>query len=497
MLFSECISGLDIIERHGNMDIEIDNIVYDSRKARHGSLFVCIEGYITDGHKYIEQAANQGVSAIILQREPEQLTSGQTSALAQTSWVRIANSRRALAHVSDQFFDHPSARLDLIGITGTKGKTTAAYMVQAILGRAGRQAGLIGTVENRIGDRIVPAARTTPESYDLQSLLHEMTTAGMDSCVMEVSSQGLKLDRVFACRYKIGAFTNLYEDHIGPHEHADMEEYLASKLLLLERSEIAIVNHDIDLFERVRSAAGNTCFTYGLHARADVCARNLRKENRGGRSGTVFDLKSPWFNEEIFVGMPGLFNVSNALAAISICGCLQIKTEPICAGLASISVPGRVQNVPTNGEFQVIVDYAHNAASLANLLTTLREYTPGRLISVFGNGGDRARSRRFEMGEVSGRLADLTIITSDNPRTEDPLAIIADVIKGIEPTGGRFEVVPDRREAIARAIELANSGDMVVIAGKGHETYQIFKDRTIHFDDAETAAEILVAGGKT
>ncbi len=496
MKLADLVHGLELQATGGNLAVEIDNIVYDSRKARQGSLFVCITGFVTDGHRYISQAISQGVSAIMAERQDDLLP----EVAPPVAWVRVANTRRGLAHVADCFFGHPSGRLHLIGITGTKGKTTTTYMTRAILAAAGRKVGLIGTVANIIGDQVTYASRTTPESYDLQALLDEMAGQGLDSCVMEVSSQGLMLDRVYGCDYDIGLFTNLYHDHIGPSEHASMTEYLEAKLLLLRRCRQAVINQDVETAAAAREAAesaGVPCLAYGLSARADVRASQLVKAIEADRVGTRFMLHSPWYEGEVFVGMPGRFNVYNALAAIACSGLAGISLEAVRQGLATVSVPGRVQPIPTGRAFQVIVDYAHNAASLENLLQTLREYASGRLIVLFGNGGDRARSRRFEMGEVAGRLADLTIITSDNPRTEDPLAIIDDIITGITPTGGRYEVVPDRREAIGYAIHLARPGDLVVIAGKGHENYQIFRDHTIHFDDAETAAEMIAGLERT
>ena len=487
MQLNNLLEGLKIIEHHGNLAVDIDSVVYDSRKARQGSLFVCIEGFITDGHQYIEQALAQGVSAIMVQKPLDQLP----SSLQQVAWIRLENTRIGLACVSDHFFGHPAGKLDLIGITGTKGKTTSTYMARAMLSLTGRSCGLIGTVANIVGDEINFASRTTPESYDLQALLAEMVDHGLDSCVMEVSSQGLMLDRVFGCHFRVGAFTNLYHDHIGPHEHANMDEYLQAKLMLFDRCDLAVVNRDLDCYDQVRAAVQGPCLTFGLSAAADVRAENLHKTVVDHRVGTAFDLISPWYTGEVFVGMPGRFNVYNALTAIACCGPLGIPFSAVCGGLRQVSVPGRVQPVSTGRDFQVIVDYAHNAASLEHLLQTLREYVSGRLIVMFGNGGDRSRSRRFEMGEVAGRLADLTVITSDNPRTEDPLAIIEDIMTGIRPTGGQYHVVVDRHAAIDYAIHAAGPGDMVVIAGKGHENYQIFKDHTIHFDDAETAAAIL------
>lgn len=484
MQLQELVKGLDVLEWQGDQSVEIDSIVYDSRKARRGSLFVCVEGFVTDGHQYIAQALSQDVSAILLQKPVVGL---------DIPWARIADTRRGLAHVSDRFFGHPSGRLEMIGITGTKGKTTATYMTRAILAAAGRQTGLIGTVANIIGNEVTYASRTTPESYDLQSLLDEMGSRGMDSCVMEVSSQGLMLDRVYGCEFATGVFTNLYHDHIGPHEHASMDEYLAAKLLLFDRCRQAVINRDDACYKTVRAAVKGPCLTYGLNETADVQATNLTRSVEHQRVGTRFELASPWYNGEVFVGMPGRFNVYNALVAIACAGLAGADFDAVLRGLAEIAVPGRVQPIPTGRPFQVIVDYAHNAASLENLLETLREYVSGRLVVLFGNGGDRARSRRFEMGDTAGRMADLTIITSDNPRTEDPMAIIDDILTGISATGGKYQVIPDRREAIFAAVSQAQDGDMIVIAGKGHENYQIFKDRTIHFDDAETAAAAIAA----
>lgn len=482
--FAELLEGLAILEQQGDLSTVIDTIVYDSRKARQGALFVCIEGFVSDGHAYALQAEREGACAVVLQKPVAGL---------KVPWVQVASTRQALAHLSDRFFGHPSGQMELIGLTGTKGKTTTSYMTRSILAAAGRRVGLIGTIANIIGDQVSLASRTTPESYDLQALLDQMVQKGMDSCVMEVSSQGLMLDRVYGCEYYTGAFTNLYHDHIGPREHDSMEDYLATKLRLFGMSRQSVVNRDIEQYAQVRAAMPGPCLTYGFSPEADVRAIRLEQATENQRVGTRFELISPWCQGTVFVGMPGRFNVSNALAAIACAGLSGASLSAIREGLSQIAVPGRTQPVPTQLPFQVIVDYAHNAASLEHLLLTLRDYVAGRLIVVFGNGGDRARSRRFEMGETAGRLADLTVITSDNPRTEDPLAIIQDILSGIGPTGGACHVEPDRATAIGWAIQMAEPGDMVIIAGKGHENYQIFKDRTIHFDDAETAAACLAA----
>lgn len=484
MQLKELLEGLDILSQNGDTSIEIDSIVNDSRKACQGSLFVCIEGYATDGHKYIAQAQKLGASAVLLQKSIAGLT---------VPWAQIPDTRRGLAHVSDRFFGHPSGCLELIGITGTKGKTTASYMTKEIFAAADRKTGLIGTVENNIGDEVNTASCTTPEANDLQRILGKMVSRGMDSCVMEVSSQGLMLDRVYGCEYSIGVFTNLYHDHIGPNEHASMEEYLSAKLKLFALCHQAVINRDVDCYKKVRDAISGPCLTFGLTAESEIRATGLKKIVKYQRNGTCFKLSSPWYNGEIFVGMPGRFNVYNALAAIACAGHANLPFTAVLEGLAQIEVPGRIQTIPTNLPFQVIVDYAHNAASLENLLETLREYVSGQLIVVFGCGGDRSHSRRADMGGVASRLADLVVITSDNPRSEDPIAIINDILAGISLTGNRCMVINDRKEAIEIAIRQACPGDMVVIAGKGHEKYQILKNNTIYFDDVKIAADTVAA----
>lgn len=310
---------------------------------------------------------------------------------------------------------------------------------------------------------------------------------------MEVSSQGLMLERVYGCHFTAGAFTNLYHDHIGQHEHANMEEYLEAKLLLFAASGLGVINADLEITPRLKQQAEafGPVLTYGLHSEADVKAESICLAKRGKRVGNVFQLKSPWYNGEVFVALPGEFNVYNALCAITIAGTQGISFSAVKEGLAEVFVPGRLQPVEHKGNFQVYVDYAHNSASLESLLVTLRKETKGRLITVFGCGGDRAKSRRYEMGEVSGRLSDVSVITTDNPRSEEPMQIIEDILQGIVEKGALVKVEPDREKAIALALSLAKPEDCIIIAGKGHENYQIFKDKTIHFDDAEVAAQHL------
>ncbi|MHB8963188.1 MAG: UDP-N-acetylmuramoyl-L-alanyl-D-glutamate--2,6-diaminopimelate ligase [Saccharofermentanales bacterium] len=486
MKLVQLLEGLSDYSASGDIDVEITNIAYDSRKVRQGSLFVCIDGFVSDGHRYIGQAMEAGAAAVMIQNGafPEGVVS-----------VRVPDSRKGLAHVSAAFFGWPARRLSIVGITGTKGKTTAAFMTDAIFSAAGIDNALIGTIYNKIGNDIVYASRTTPESFELQALLDSCVSRGIGSCVMEVSSQGLALHRVYGCRFETGVYTNLYNDHIGPAEHADMEDYMNAKSLLFDMVDNAVVNIDADyasnMIRRASANAGTKIWTLGIRSDAMVRASGIVNVSSKDRIGTSFDLASPWYTGTVFVALPGLFNVYNALCAIACAGIRGVNFDSVVAGLSQVTIKGRVQPVKTGRDFQVIVDYAHNAASLENLLTTMREYVGRRLVCVFGCGGDRAKSRRYEMGETSGRLADFTVITSDNPRTEDPEAILADIETGLKKTAGRYIRITDRTQAIRAAIQNAQSGDIIIIAGKGHETYQIFADKTIHYDDFEIATEIL------
>jgi UDP-N-acetylmuramoyl-L-alanyl-D-glutamate--2,6-diaminopimelate ligase len=492
MKMNDLLTGLENYQITGDENVEITSIAYDSRKVRQGSLFVCIDGFVSDGHEYIKQATDAGAAAIMVQKESD--CHGATC-------IMTPDTRIGLAVVSANYFDNPSAKLHMIGVTGTKGKTTATFMINSVLEHAGRKTALIGTILNKIGEETVYASRTTPESYELQAMLDECVTKKIDDCIMEVSSQGLWLHRVYGCNYDIGVFTNLYNDHIGPNEHENMEDYALAKAMLFTRVSNGVVNIDADysqlMIDTVSSSAKAKLWTIGIDNDAMIMARDIKPIFTENRVGTEFTVTSPWYNAKIFVGMPGKFNVYNALSAIACAGIMGIGLESVQASLSEITVSGRVQPVKTGRNFQVIVDYAHNAASLENILNTLRDYVTGRLVCVFGCGGDRAKSRRFEMGEVSGRLSDFTIITSDNPRTENPESILSDIETGIKKTDGSYLKVPDRTQAIRTAILMAKDGDVIVIAGKGHETYQIFADKTIHYDDVEVARSILGEMGST
>ncbi len=479
MLLAELIDGLDILYIRGNVNVEINGIAYDSRKVRKGYVFVCIDGMMADGHEFADQAQENGAAALIVQK--------MLKVDSRLPVIAVRESRTALAYVSDRFYNHPSGNFNLIGITGTKGKTTTSWMVKSILEAAGRKTGLIGTLGTRIGDRVLYSERTTPESLDLQQLFSQMAEENVTDAVMEVSSQGLALDRVKYCDFDTGVFTNLSRDHISPSEHASMEEYLSAKCILFRNCRYGLVNLDSEHAMKVIEQARCKIFTYGIDSGSDMKAVNIEMN-----SGNVsFDLISPWYRRRIKVNIPGRFSVYNALAAAGVCGLSGVPQEAVAAGLERVQVPGRAEPVDTGRDFSVIIDYAHTPDSLENILETIKGYATGRVVCVFGCGGDRDRSKRPMMGAISGRLADYTVVTSDNPRTEEPEAIIAQIEEGIMPTNGRYICITDRREAIKHALSGAAAGDVIVLAGKGHETYQTFSDRTIHFDEREVVREIL------
>lgn len=468
----------------GSTDIEITGICYDSRKVTPGCVFVCLRGAGFDGHNFAKEAIAEGAAALLVE---------DTEGLLQEKGVTLlktGDTRYALAFISAAYFGHPAEKLQLIGVTGTKGKTTTTYLIKSILEQAGYKVGLIGTIEAVIGETHIPAENTTPESYVLQEYLSEMIAAGVEIVVMEASSQGLKLHRTQGFLFDYGIFTNLGEDHIGPAEHADMEEYIACKSLLFRQCRIGIINRDDKHWEDVTK--GHTCSleTYGFHTEAMLRAINPRLTYTPGNPGVAFEVEGQ-MELSVEISAPGSFSVYNALAAIAICRQFGVEDFTIKRALKKARVKGRIEPVAVSDQFTVFIDYAHNAMSLESLLITLREYRPGRLISLFGCGGNRSRLRRYEMGEVSGRLADLTIITSDNPRYEKPQDIIEDIKMGIRKTRGSYVEICDRREAIAYAIRHGKPGDIIVLAGKGHEDYQEIKGIKYPMDERVIIQEIL------
>ena len=483
MKLTKLLERLDYECINGSLDVDVTDIVNDSRKAGEGSLFFCIRGAVSDGHRYAADVIAKGAKVLVAEEAlevPEDVTV-----------IRVKDSRYAMALISAAYFDYPAEKLKVIGITGTKGKTTTTYMVKSILESAGHKVGLIGTIEAIIGEERIPAANTTPESYTIQNYFHQMVEAGCDCVVMEVSSQGLMLHRTAGIPFEIGIFTNIEPDHIGPAEHASFEDYMHCKGLLFQQCRLGIVNADDRHLEQV--LAGHTCQieTFGFSENADLRAENTKLVSRPGYLGIDYTVKGSDFSLDVEIDRPGKFSVYNSLTAIAICRHFGVAKEDIVDALAKAKVKGRIEMIKVSDEFTLMIDYAHNAMSLESLLTTLKEYNPKRLVCLFGCGGNRARSRRFEMGEVSGRLADLTIITSDNPRFEEPLDIIADIRTGIEKTDGKYVEIPDRKEAIAWAIHHGQPGDVIVLAGKGHEDYQEIKGKKYPMDERVLIQEIL------
>ena len=479
------------------LDREISAIVYDSRRITKDCLFVCIEGVNFDGHSAAAQAAAQGAAVLVTEKPVE------VPRDADVLILQVESTRYALAFLSAAWFGHPASKLKTIGITGTKGKTTSTYLVKSILENAGLKVGLVGTIEVIIGDTHIHAENTTPESYVLQSYFAQMVQAGCDAVVMEVSSQALMQHRSQGFVFDFGIFTNLEPDHIGPNEHASFEEYLRCKGMLFRQCRVGIMNGDDAHWKQV--AEGHTCRleTYGLGEGCDLRATDLRLTHGGGKLGAAFhvsckkteaDAPQP-LEFDAQIDMPGRFSVYNALTAIAICRHFAVSVPDIQRALLSAKVKGRIEMVKVSDDFTLLIDYAHNAMALESLLTTLKEYEHGRLVCVFGCGGNRSRLRRFEMGEVSGRLADLTVITSDNPRFEEPEAIIDDIVTGMEKTKGAYLRISDRREAIAWAIDHGQPGDIIVLAGKGHEDYQEIRGVKHPMDERVLIADILKERG--
>lgn len=484
MKLTELLKGLSYQCLQGSVDIEIQNVINDSRKVGTGDLFLCIPGAAFDGHTFASDVAEKGAAALVVEHPvevPEQVTV-----------IQVENVRYAMALISAAYFGHPAEKLKVIGVTGTKGKTTTTYMIRSILERAGHKVGVIGTIEVVIGEEHIPVNNTTPESYDIHYFFDRMVKAGCDVVVMEVSSQGLKLHRTAGIMFDYGLFTNLSPDHIGPNEHESFEEYLYCKSLLFKQCRQGIANMDDKHFAEITKDATCSMETYGLTEEAMLQASDVKLARDIDYLGVDFTLKG-LLEAEIQVGVPGYFSVYNALGAIAVVRHFGVEVKVINEVLKYLKVKGRVQIVPTGDDYTLIIDYAHNAVSLESILKTLRAYNPPRLVCMFGCGGNRARSRRFEMGEVSGRLADFTVITSDNPRFEEPQAIIDDIITGISKTEGKYIEIIDRKEAIDYCMTHAQPGDIVVLAGKGHETYQEIKGVKYHMNEEETVMELLEA----
>ncbi|PNV59756.1 UDP-N-acetylmuramoyl-L-alanyl-D-glutamate--2,6-diaminopimelate ligase [Clostridium sp. chh4-2] len=467
----------------GTLDLEVGDVIYDSRKAKDETVFVCMMGSRIDSHDFIDDVVQKGVKAIVIEKDLENLPDGITV-------IRVDNSRKALALLSAARFGYPAEKMTTIGVTGTKGKTTTTHMIKAILETAGKKVGMIGTNGAVIGGETYPTRNTTPESYELQEYFSKMVEAGCEYMIMEVSSQGLKMHRVDGIFFDYGLFTNISPDHIGPDEHADFEEYLYYKSQLLNRCRIGIVNRDDAHYEEIIRSASCICHTFSLDQDASFMAKDIRYVAETDFVGLDFKVTGE-YEIELKVNIPGRFNVYNALAAVSVCSFLDLPKDKICHALEHLSVNGRMEIVYASQRCTVIVDYAHNAVSMESLLNTLRDYNPKRLVCVFGCGGNRSKDRRYSMGEIGGRLADLCIITADNSRFEKVEDIIADIRGSIEKTGGNFIEIPDRREAIEYSITHAEPGDMIAVIGKGHEDYQEINGVRYPFLDRAVIEEVV------
>jgi len=487
MQLSELLRGFTYTCEKGPLERDVTAVINDSRKACGGCLFLCIVGARFDGHEKAAEALEKGAKVLVVCRSlPEEALAGR-----DVTVIRVEDTRYAMAFISAAWFGHPAERLTVIGVTGTKGKTTTTYLMKSILEHAGHKVGLVGTIETQIGEERIPAHNTTPESYTLQEYFARMVEAGCDTVVMEVSSQGLMLHRTQGFVFDYGIFTNLEPDHIGPNEHASMEEYIACKGLLFKQCRTGIANRDSEYFEQVME--GHTCKleTFGLEdAEADLRASDIRLLTEKGKLGVSFHVDG-LLTMDAEISTPGRFSVYNALTAIALCRHFEVPEQTIREALLNAHVRGRIEPVKVSDDYTLLIDYAHNAMALESLLTTLKEYHPNRLVCMFGCGGNRSRLRRYEMGEVSGKLADLTVITSDNPRDEEPQAIIDDIKAGIGRTEGAFVEICDRKEAIRYCMTHAQPGDIVVLAGKGHEDYQEIKGVYYPMDERVLIQEIL------
>ena len=482
MKLIELLRKCDYITESGSLDIEIKDVIYDSRKVVPGCAFVALKGYNVDGHKFIPDAVERGAKALIVEDEGVRY-SGVTV-------VRVKDARATLARMSVEYFGRPAEKLTTVAVTGTKGKTTTVAMIRSILEGAGIKTGTIGTLGVLIGDRIYKTNNTTPESYEIQQAMRRMIDEGCKAMVIEASSLGLKWHRTDGVVFDYGVFTNFSSDHIGDSEHKDMAEYLACKALLFRQCKVGIINIDDENAAEVTKGCTCALESYGYDTGADLVAHGDELIARPGFIGVHFNTTGVK-ELSLDVAIPGRFSVYNALAAVAVCRHFDVTDEDIKKGLASVKVKGRVEVVPVPGNYTMLIDYAHNAVSMENVLSTLREYKPGRLITMFGAGGNRPKSRRYEMGEVSGRLSDLSVVTEDNSRYENVMDIIADIKVGLDKVGGNYIVIPNRIDAIRCCIENAQDGDIIVLAGKGHEDYQEIRGVKYHMDEREIIADIL------
>ncbi len=486
MKLKQILIGLEGLKAKGSLDLDITNIDSDSRNIKKDGMFIAIKGFTTDGHDFIQTAIENGAKVIMVEQGVD---IKKINIPSDITIIMAEDTRKALAISSCNFYDNPSRKFKLIGITGTKGKTTTAFMTKAILEKQGKKVGLIGTIATYIGSKkIEDSDRTTPESIKLQKIFADMVEAGCEAVVMEVSSQSLKLNRVYGCDFDIAVFTNFSEDHISPKEHPDMQDYFNSKVKLFEMAKMGFVNAD-DLYSSKipKMFKDKEILTYGIDNSCNLLAKDITITN----SYVDFKVKLADKNERVKTGIPGRFSVYNSLAAISIALKLGCSADTIKEALLEVRVPGRSELINNKLELPIMVDYAHSPESLENILNAVKSYTRGKVISVFGCGGDRDTGKRPIMGEISGRIADFTFITSDNPRTEKPEEIVKQIEEGIVKTKGKYKVIVDRTKAIEEAIKMATKRDIIVLAGKGHEPYQEINGQKYPFDERIIVNEII------
>jgi len=484
MELRKLLIGLEGVKAKGDLQIDITGITRDSREVKKGNMFVAIKGFESNGHDYLKDAIENGASAIVI----EDINSIK-GIKDKVTIILTDNTRHFLAIASSNFYGNPSRKFKLIGVTGTKGKTTTTFMMKSILEKAGKKVGLIGTIATYIGDRkLEDSDRTTPEGDKLQKIFDEMVKENVDVVVMEVSSQSLKLHRVDGCDFDIGVFTNFSEDHISEKEHPDMEDYFSAKLKLFDMCKVGFANADDLYTSKVKDLKEDKeILTYGIDNYCNILAKDITVTN----SSVDFKVKIGTRNERVKAYIPGRFSVYNALAAICVTQKLGASAENIKEALEEVRVPGRSELVKNKKDLVIMIDYAHSPESLESILNAVKQYTKGKVISVFGCGGDRDNRKRPIMGQISGKIADYTIITSDNPRTEEPEKIVEQIEQGIKNTNGKYTVIVDRKEAIAEAIKMAKKQDIIVLAGKGHEPYQEINGVKHPFDERVIVREII------
>lgn len=479
MVLSELLKDVNVKEMGGAGSMKISGVACDSRKVQPGSLFVCITGYETDGHKYAKSAVQNGAVAVVAEH---------SLPTVGVPCIVVDNTRKAMSQIAAAFYGYPFKKFKLIGITGTNGKTTTTYLIKAILEHLGKKVGLIGTNQNMIGDLVIPTSRTTPDSLELMELFNNIAENGADYVVMEVSSHALALDRVTACRFDVGAFTNITQDHLDFHK--TMEEYLKAKSILFDISNRGVINiDDSSSGYLLDNAKCDDVITYGIKNDCLLKASNISLE----QSGIEFDLSYGAETERVKLGIPGEFTVYNAMTAVGCCLACGFELKDITEGLRGAGgVKGRIEVVDTPGtDYTVIIDYAHTPDGLLNVINAIRGFAKGRIVTVFGCGGDRDSSKRPIMGKIAGELSDFCVVTSDNPRTEDPEKIIGQVVEGVKQTDCEYEVITNRFSAIEYALDHAQKNDIILLAGKGHETYQVLGHDTICFDEREIVQKLL------